>query len=312
MQRKAIVIFVSVMLVMVVCGPVRAAGLSIRDVLPQKSFAEGWVIDGKVSLFDKDNLFDHIDGEAELYFPYGFEALASAVYANKKDPDLSVVADVYKMASPLDAFGIYSNYRKANNSWVKIGAEGFISASQAMFYQDRYFVRLQAAGTTNLPTDIFLACARAISGNLPADFSPPKELDVMKIKALVPKSERYIAQSLLGYIFFRRGIIADAVVQDDKMQIFAIHEDSPAAARATFSEYCSYLQAEERSPAMTENKTYLQVTAVDPLYGQVLVQQSGRYVLGAVRVKNVSIAKQLVRELRGRISEDERSEGKDY
>jgi len=296
---------------LIVSGPVRAAGLSIKDVLPGKSFAEGWGIEGQVSFFDKDNLFDHIDGEAELYFPYGFDALASAVYVNKKDKDLSIVADVYRMASTLDAFGIYPNYRKTNNLWVTIGAEGFISASQLMFYQDRYFVRLQAAGTTSLPKDIFLACAGAISGNLPADYSPPKELEVMKITALVPKSERYLAQSLLGYIFFRRGIIADAVVQDEKMQIFAIREDSPAAAHLTFSQYCSYLQAKARSTAMTENPTHLQVIAVDPLYGQVLVQQSGRYVMGAVRVRNISIAKQVVGELRGRISADGRSEGKD-
>lgn len=310
MQRKAIIIFFFVLLIAVMSVPVRAAHLSIGDVLPQQSFAEGWVIDGKVSLFDKDNLFDHIDGEAELYFPYGFDTLASAVYVNKKNPDLSIVADVYRMASPLDAFGIYSNYRKTNNTWVKIGAEGFISASQLMFYQDRYFVRLQASGTTSLPRDIFEICARAISGNLPAAHSPLKELEVMKIKALVPKSERYIAQSLLGYAFFRRGIIADAAEQKNKMQIFAIHEDSPAAARATYFQYCSYLQAEGRNPAATENKTYLQVSAVDPLYGQVVVQQSGCYIIGAVRAKNVSIARQLVDELRGRINAEKRSEGK--
>jgi len=134
----------------------------------------------------------------------------------------------------LDAFGIYSNYRKANNLWVTIGAEGFVSPSQLMFYQDRYFVRLQVAGATSLEKDIFLACARAISGNIPAGSGQPKELEVMKIPALVPKSERYLAQSLLGYVFFRRGIIADAIVKDEKMQIFVIHEDTQAAARKTF------------------------------------------------------------------------------
>lgn len=301
---KSIIIFIFVTLFIAAPNPARAADLSIKDVLPGKSFAGEWVIEGKVNLFDKDTLFDHIDGEAELYFPYGFDALATAGYTNAKNPELSIIADVYKMASVLDAFGIYSNYRKTNNSWVTIGAEGFVSASQLMFYQDRYFVRLQAAGTTNLPRDIFLACARAISGKLPANSYPPKELTIMKIPALVPKSERYIAQSLLGYIFFRRGIIADAVVQGEKMQIFAIDEDTPAAARNIFSQYHSYLQAEAQGVAMTEDPNHMQVSAVDPLYGQVFVEQSGRYVIGAVRVKNMSLARQLVRELRGRINAD--------
>jgi hypothetical protein len=301
---KTIVTFIFFILIIAVSNPAQAADISVKDVLPGKSFAEDWVIEGEVNLYDKDTLFDHIDGEAELYFPYGFDALATASYTNKKNPELSIVADVYRMASVLDAFGIYSNYRKINNLWVTIGAEGFVSASQLMFYQDRYFVRLQATGTTSLPKDIFLACARAISGNLPADSYQPKELTIMKIPALVPKSERYLAQSLLGYVFFRRGIIADAIVQDEKMQIFAIHEDTPSAARKIFSQYYSYLQAEAQGITMTENPTRKLVIAIDPLYGRVLVEQSGRYIIGVVRVKNISIAKQLIEQLHGRISAD--------
>jgi len=35
--------------------------------------------------------------------PYGFDAMATASYVNKQNPDLSLVADVYRMASVLDA-----------------------------------------------------------------------------------------------------------------------------------------------------------------------------------------------------------------
>jgi hypothetical protein len=297
-------LFIFFIFIMALSNPVRAADLSIKDVLPAKGFAKDWVIDEKVKLYDKDTLFDHIDGEAELYFPYGFDALATASYVNKQNQDLSIVADVYRMASVLDAFGIYSNYRKANNLWVTIGAEGFVSSSQLMFYQDRYFVRLQISGATSIPKDVLLACAQAISGNLPAGFGPPKELEILKIPALVPKSERYLAQSLLGYVFFRRGIIADAAAQDEKMQIFVIHADTQAAARKTFDQYYSYLRAEGQGIQMTGNPDRIRVIAVDPLYGGVLVEQSGRYIIGAVRVKNMPVAKQLIDELHGRISPD--------
>ena len=292
------------MLLVKMSNPVYAADLSIKDVLPGKSFAKEWVIEEKVKIYDKDTLFDHIDGEAELYFPYGFDALATASYVNKQNLDLSIEADVYRMASVLDAFGIYSNYRKTNNLWVAIGTEGFVSSSQLMFYQDRYFVRLQISGATSLEKDIFLACARTISGNLPAGSGPPKELEILKIPALMPKSERYLAQSLLGYVFFHRGIIADALAQDEKMQIFVIHEDTPAAARKTFDQYHSYLKAEAKGVQMTGNQARMRVIAVDPLYGGVLVELSGRYIIGAVRIKNTSVAKQLIEQLHGRISVD--------
>jgi hypothetical protein len=296
--------FVFSLFIMTMFNPAGVAQPSIKDVLPAQGFAEEWTIDGKVEHYDKDTLFNHINGEAELYFPYGFDVLASANYIHKKNQDLSIVADVYRMASVLDAFGIYSNYRRPNNSWVAIGAEGFVSPSQLMFYQDRYFVRLQVSGETNLPKDLLLTCARAISKNLPAGSGQPRELEVLKIPALVQKSERYLAQSLLGYAFFRRGLIADAAVKDEKMQIIAIREDTPADARRTFDQYHTYLKAEAQSIELTESATQRMVMAVDPLYGDVQVMQSDRYVIGTVRVKNNALAKQILEQLRRRINAD--------
>ena len=218
--------------------------------------------------------------------------------------DLSIVADVYRMASVLDAFGIPSNYRKTNNLWVTIGAEGFVSPSQLMFYQDRYFVRLQVSGA-NEPRKRYFSgmrpgCLRKPSGR---DRSAQRAGD-FEYPALVPKSERYLAQSLLGYVFFRKGIIADAAAQDEKMQIFVIHEDTQAAARKTFDQYHSYLKAEGQSIQMTGNPARIRVIAVDPLYGEVLIEQSGRYIIGAVRVKNNSVAKQLIEQMHKRIGSD--------
>ncbi|MGV8059266.1 MAG: DUF6599 family protein [Smithellaceae bacterium] len=278
--------------------------ISIKNVLPASGFAEKWAIEDEVKLFDKDNLFDHINGEAELYFPYGFDSLAAANYINQENLDLSIVADVYKMGSLLDAFGIYSNYRKPNNSWVAIGAEGFVSASQLMFYQDRYFVRLQVSGETNLPQEILIKFAQAISGRLPEGALQPKELDILKIAVLVPKSERYLAQSLLGYAFFRKGTIADALVQNEKMQIFAICEDTPAAARKTFEQYYSYLKAEGQGIQLSEKAGQRLVIADDPLYGGIQVMQSGRYIIGTVRVKNNTIAGNVLEQLQKQITAD--------
>ena len=297
---SAIIICVLV-LTLSVPGPVFAADSSITNVLPARGFAEDWVMDGKATLYTKDTLFDHINGEAELYFPYGFEELATATYINERDPRLAAVVDVYRMASLLDAFGIYSNYRRADAGGVAIGAEGFVSSSQLMFYQDRYFVRLQAAGTTSIEQDIFLACGRAVSQNLPLNKGRPGELEIFRIPGVVPKTERYIAQSLLGYAFFRRGIIADALLEDEKVQVFVVFEDSHDAARKTLERYRSYLDSSGKDVHVTEAPDWISIAAVDPLYRGVFVEQAGRYIIGAVRVKVPAAAKQLVEQMRGRL-----------
>ncbi|MGA2330827.1 MAG: DUF6599 family protein [Syntrophales bacterium] len=281
--------------------PVFAADGAMENLLPAYGCAQGWTLKDKATLFDKDTLFDHINGEAELYFPYGFDVLATATYVNGNNSEVWIVADVYRMASPLDAFGIYSNYRKADAASITVGAEGFVSSSQLMFYQDRYFVRLQVTGATSLEQDVFLACARSVSEKLPSNARPAGELEALKIPGIVPKTERYIAKSLLGYAFFRRGIIADALLEGERAQVFMVLEDSVAAAREAFDQYRSYMKAEGKNMQLQEWRDYVTMVAVDPLYGGVFVEQSGRYIIGAVRLKEPSSATKLIEQLRERL-----------
>ena len=304
MNRSGVIssIIICVLLLIIHASvPVFAADGAMENLLPTNSCAQGWALRDKAALFNKETLFDHINGEAELYFPYGFDMLATATYMNRKNSEVWIVADVYSMASLLDAFGIYSNYRKADAASVAIGAEGFVSSSQLMFYQDRYFVRLQVTGATSLGQDVFLACARSVSEKLPFNVRPAGELEALKIPGIVPKTERYIAKSLLGYAFFRRGIIADALLPGERVQVFLVPEYSVSAAREAFDRYRSYLKAEGKNIKLQEEQDYVSMMAVDPLYGGVIVEQSGRYVIGAVRLKEPSSATKIIQQLRERL-----------
>jgi hypothetical protein len=170
-----------------------------------------------------------------------------------------------------------------------------------MFYQDRYFVRLQVTGATSLGEDVFLACARSVSEKIPFNAKPVGELEAMKIPGIVPKTERYIAKSLLGYAFFHRGIIADALLEGELVQVFLVPEDSVSAARAAFDHYRSYLKGEGKNIQLQEGRDYVSIKAVDPLYGGVFVEQSDRYIIGAMRLKEPSSATRLIEQLRKRL-----------
>jgi len=282
----------------------QAAGNPAEKALPGQACADGWVLDGKVALFDKDGLFDRINGESELYFPYGFEVLAYGRYENKTNTKVAVDADVYAMGSLLDAFGMFVNYRKKDAADAGIGAEGTITPSQLLFYQDRYLVRLQVTGATTLPPDVLLACARAIAKNLPGNRGRPKELDAFMVPAVVKKSERYTAQSLLGYDFFRRGLLADAVVNGAPVQVFIVPDQSREGARTTFDRYRAYLKQSGSEVRVNETKGRVLLDAVDPLYGRVLVELAGRHLIGAVRVHDSEAALQLIEQLRARVGLD--------
>jgi hypothetical protein len=301
MPRKAIYAFVAALFFVSWPSAPSLAATMAEQVLPSPSCGQDWNMEEQPALYTKDTLFDRIDGEAEVYFPYGFEVLASARYVNMNTPQLAIEVDVYKMGSLLNAFGIYANYRRTDDAAVAIGAEGFLSASQLLFYQDRYFVKLQASGTTALEQSVFLACARAVSQKLPRNTRRPREVDAFKVPSVVPQSERYIAKSLLGYAFFERGLIADAVLEGERVQVFFVPGESRDAARKTFEKLRSHLKTSGQDLKVTENGDRVSLTATDPLYQKMLVEQSDRYIVGVVRIKSIPAATQLMEQVRKRL-----------
>ena len=295
---------ITLMIIWLLYAPIAVSAVEtdVTKALPDPACIEDWPMDGKVVLFDKDTLFDHINGESELYFPYGFEALGFARYANRNNPKSAFDADIYKMGSLLDAFGMYANYRRKDDVDVNVGAEGTASPSQLLFYQDRYFVRIQVTGATSLAQDLFIACGRAVSRNLPPNKGRPGELEILAgIPGVVTKSERYLAQSLIGYAFFRRGMIADVILGGEPVQVFVVFENSTDAARKAFDDYRSYLKTEGKEMSVIKAIDRISLTAVDPLYRGVFVEQSGPYLIGAIRMNEASAAKPIVEQLRERL-----------
>ena len=280
-----------------------AADMPMERFFPESACAEGWILDGKVAIFDKDTLFDRINGESELFFPYGFQKLAYARYENRQNPKVALDIDIYRMGSLIDAFGIFANYRRRDDADMRIGFEGTISSSQVFFYQDQYFVRLQVTGAVSAPQAVLKDCAQAISQNLPQTVARPAELEAFLIPAVVKKSERYVAQSLLGYDFFRRGLIADARVKSETIQVFVVLESSSDAARKALNQYRSYLTTSRKDVRSSDIGSRTSLEAIDPLYGNVFAEAVGRFVIGAVRTKDTAAAMELVDQIRVRLGE---------
>lgn len=271
------------------------------DLLPAKECGSGWSMIEKPVLYNKDTLFERINGESELFFPYGFDLLAAGRYAKAGDQNIALEADIYRMGSPLDAFGIYANYRRPGEPPIRFGAGGFVTSSQLLFHQDRYFIRLQASGVLELDRQVLVECGQAISGNLPRTEGPPPELSALLVPGVGDDTARYIAKSLLGYGFFCRGIIVEAILDGDKFRIFVVPEESPEAALIAFDSYREYLKQSGRRVQAAESGEDVSLEAVDPLYANVVAQREGRYLIGAVGYKDGTKVRPLLQGIRSRL-----------
>lgn len=274
-------------------------GQSVNNLLPFPGFAEGWVIQEKIETFTEKDLYKYINGEAELYYPYGFKALATAKYVRSDNPDGGIIADIYELGSPLEAFGIYSRYRDPDEESVNIGTEGFVNESQLLFAKNRFFVRLSPSGTVTMEKAVFLAFAQSVAKKIP-DSKPPKVLDILNVPGITPRTQTYITQGVLGYAFFKKGLTADANLDGNIARAFIILEESEESASRAFDEYKNYLGKSKAEFSVKKEGNSSMIIARDPLYKGTALMHSGSYLVGMAKLSDPEKAIPLIKQIESR------------
>lgn len=280
----------------------QAGAQAPEGLLPNPGFTDQWHLAEPVKTFTREDLFTHINGEAELYFPYGFDRLASAFYSKKGgDPQSGLTADIFKMGSLLDAFGIYAQYRKPEAEFLKLGGEGFVNPSQLLYYQDRYFIHLSASGTAHLERSVFESLARAISKALPGPGIQPGELNLIQIPALLPRTERYYPESLLGYAFFPPGLIGLASQGGKKFRVFVLRGTPEKPADKIVDQVVRYCKEAGKTPRVTTDQNGLLFFSLDPLHKGLLLRTKGNFGIGVVDLEEPSQGMPLLNQLLDRL-----------
>jgi hypothetical protein len=262
--------------------------VELGTTLPDSGITGGWQADGPVKLFAVDTIFNHINGEAELFFPYGFRGAAYGSYVSVQFPDASIEADVYEMGSPLDAFGIYSNFRYPEADFLELGCEGFVSDQQLMFYSDVYFVKLTLVGSISNPRESLQSCANAIRSRLPKSAACPPELDLVAVDGLIAGTEQYIADSVLGYNFFPKGFVVRAGTEAASVRAFVVIFDDDAEATIASSTYHIFLESSGADVNAELVGALPCHVSTDPLYKGVAFAQTGKYVYGLVGIPDTA------------------------
>jgi hypothetical protein len=174
----------------------RCAGGESSDALiaalPAAGDVPHWTPEGNVRIFDEETLFDLVNGQAESFFAYGFQRVATQRYTGPGEATLHV--EIWQLATPADAYGLFSA-NVAGTPVEGIGAGGDADAGRRLtFWQDRTFVNVRALQETD-QTDLE-AVARFIAAALPAGGSPPHLVDHLPPDGLVDRSPRFFHQEI--------------------------------------------------------------------------------------------------------------------
>jgi hypothetical protein len=140
----------------------------------------------------KESLYGYIDGGAELVLPYSFEEAAVGRYAPAGGGAREITVEVYRTATGLDAFGLFSVQRDGREDISPaLASSHWLSPDQASLVKGPYYVNLVGFETAAADLEAMLKAVEArIPGPAAAALDP--RFAVLPSEGRAPRSERFL------------------------------------------------------------------------------------------------------------------------
>lgn len=278
----------------VLCSGCRPPLQGLDLLFPESGFVAGWKWDGNPEHYAPENLYELINGEAELYHEYGFQELAVLTYYAVSPEDSFFTVSVYDMGTPENAFGVYSSYRYPGYDFHPIGAEAMVSDFGVKFYKSRYFVNIDFGDADASIQTAGLDAARRIAGNIEGPAEPPGIIHLLPSSNQVGHSLRYAADEMLNQSFLPGGVEAQYDLDGQKGLGFVIQfEDSARAASGLERLEAFYTESglKTESEAIAGHPGF---TVETKYQGTLTAVQKNRRIVGAREFPRSSQSKKMV------------------
>ena len=270
--------------VLLLVGGLLASLWSYSETRGEASFfpreiQQGWELTESPRVFTKKTLFEHINGQAELFFKYGFRQCAAAVFRERKNPENQIDADIFDMGNALQAFGIFSRLRTEARPGG-FGLDSTLEEQSALFYQGKYFVMLYA---TEENLAVLQQLATQISSKISDPSPPPREVSYFPKAGLKAGSIQYFPEGLLGHQFLKGGFQATYPGGEKDDHLFLAVFQKPQDGQRAFDAFKDYLtQKGKVTPSVTLEFGSRTLRGESPYQGQIIVLQKGSYLLGGM------------------------------
>lgn len=242
-MRKLIFISLSIILSSLTIG-FALVGEDLSLLLPQADELEQWKVAGEPLIYKGENLYDFIDGGAEIFLEYGFSQVISQEYQFGEN---TLIANIYQMTDSESAFGIFSNNSSPRFKSLTLGNGGFQTDYSVNFWQAEYFVVVESFQTGPSISEALLKFAKSISKRIIRKAEAIEALSHLPDESLIPSTLKLV-KGILGinntYYFSEKdifqlrengiGLFADYKINGQKIKLFLSKYKSANAANSAF------------------------------------------------------------------------------
>ncbi len=163
MIKQSLILLVSGVLAFIVLA-YSAFGDDLSRFLPEDVEIGTWKRQRTVQHYAGEDLFEYIDGGAEIYHEYGFKQVVVQDYVSAEGKSLSV--EIFEMMSPDSAYGMYAFKTNARDKAIPLGNEGRLADYYLNFWKGPFLVTLTGFDETGETVKGLLAMAHAVDSKL--------------------------------------------------------------------------------------------------------------------------------------------------
>lgn len=205
-----------VVLMVSVVGNAMAQDEAIHVPIP-----EGWTAPDDEYRYDRDDLWEYINGAAELFLTYGFNEL---IVRDLEQGELFLTVSVYDMGRPLDAYGVYEVEKPTEAQQLTgVGASAVVQPPyRALLLKDRFYVKVEIGGE-DMSAEALATVLTAVADGLPGTNDLPSQLAALPEADRVAGTVAFTGANYLGLEDLSNCLHADYVTNDGlKFGLFAM------------------------------------------------------------------------------------------
>jgi hypothetical protein len=237
--KKILGFFISLMLILQVsCLKNEAERNGISTLLPRNEDMDNWETKNEPLYCVGEDLYELINGGAEIYHEYGFKEIISQEYESLNGKSINL--EIYKMENSVSAFGIYSFKTSSDGKKIDIGNEALLEDYYLNFWKGEYLITLVGFDTKKETLDGILDLAKIINEKITSVGHKPVLVDMLTLETGSPLQVKYLKGNLAlfnNYEFDSQnifGVTEGVIGKYENFRIFLFNYDNEATSLKWF------------------------------------------------------------------------------
>lgn len=254
---------------------------NLTSLLPD---VENWIKSEDPQIYYPENLFEYINGAAEIYLAYDFKELLVVQFDHEKS-EANISVEIYDMGEQNNSFGIYSVERYPDNRFIPVGIQGYTEEGILNFLIGDYYIKLFCFGCGGETADALMKFSKEITARVEEKGSRPPLLDVFPQEGKIDNSEKFILRNFLGFGFLHDGFLVNYKIDDFEFDCFLIEGRDEEDAEQMLNQY---IQAKDDSAEKASAGEMVSIE--DRYYKNIFLMRVDKYICGVMKIEDGSEA----------------------